>query len=279
MLLLAHHAAPGMVIVATVDHGLRPESAQEAAFVASLCRDLGTEHTILPVKLDAGNLQGEARKARYAALDLWARENGIEAVATAHHADDQAETVLMRLNRGSGVSGLSGIRARTTLPGSDTALIRPVLSWRRAELGQIVAAAGIDPVQDPSNRDTRFDRVKMRERLAQADWLDITAIANSADHCAEAEAALQQMTESEWSACVSPEGSGWVYTPAGPALIRKRVVARILAALGTGEPRGAQIAALAAQLQRGEAGNLGGVLARANGASWVFTAEPPRGPR
>ncbi|MEC7398775.1 MAG: tRNA lysidine(34) synthetase TilS, partial [Pseudomonadota bacterium] len=109
LLLLAQAAFPGMVEAATVDHGLRSESADEARFVAGLCRDRGIPHEILTCAVEAGNMQDRARSARYAALDQWAKEHAIAAIATAHHADDQAETLLMRLNRGSGLSGLSGI--------------------------------------------------------------------------------------------------------------------------------------------------------------------------
>jgi tRNA(Ile)-lysidine synthase len=92
---------------------------------------------------------------------------GLDALATAHHADDQAETLLARLNRGSGVAGLAGVRARGIVPGTRLPLIRPLLGWRRADLGEVVAAAGLTPVQDPSNSDDRFDRARIRKALSR----------------------------------------------------------------------------------------------------------------
>ena len=149
---MAQAALPGQIAAATVDHGLRAESAGEAAMVAEFCGELGVPHATLAVTLAPGNLQAEARAARYAALAGWMAEQGLSALATAHHADDQAETLLLRLGRGSGVAGLAGVRASGTVPGTNLALLRPLLGWRRAELAAVVAAAGMTAVQDPSNR-------------------------------------------------------------------------------------------------------------------------------
>ncbi|MEQ1639906.1 MAG: tRNA lysidine(34) synthetase TilS, partial [Novosphingobium sp.] len=188
LLLLAHAALPGRVAAATVDHGLRAESAAEAGFVADVCARLGVPHAILQVELAKGNVQAEARAARYAALAGWIAAAGLAALATAHHADDQAETLLLRLNRGSGVAGLAGVRAKGLIPGTRLPLLRPVLGWRRAELAKLVA--GLDAVQDPSNTDDRFDRARLRKALAGVDWLDASALAQSAAHLADADAAL-----------------------------------------------------------------------------------------
>ncbi|HVF37996.1 MAG TPA: tRNA lysidine(34) synthetase TilS, partial [Sphingomicrobium sp.] len=182
LLLLSSAARPGLVEAATVDHGLRAESAGEAAMVAGLCRKLGVPHASLPAdwpQSPTSNLQAEARAMRYRRLAEWAAERGLPYVATAHHADDQAETLLMRLVRGSGVRGLSGSRAARSLTDGVT-LIRPLLGWRKAELEAIVAAAGIEPVDDPSNRDPRHDRSRFREWLESSAWVDPARLAASA---------------------------------------------------------------------------------------------------
>ena len=275
LLLLARAALPGRVEAATVDHRLRAESAQEADFVARLCGDLGIPHAILPVAVAPGNTQDRARQARYTALDEWATARGLSAIATAHHADDQAETLLMRLNRGSGLSGLAGVRASTKVPGGTAALVRPLLGWRRVELGGIVAAAGIDPVQDPSNTDRRFDRVRMREALRDCDRIDVTGLALSAAHIAEAEEAFDILAAQEGAECVERDAGDLRYRPKGPSLIRKRVVQRIITEFG-GEAELSQVADLIAKLEKGGAGTLAGVMARAKKEVWTFNAEPPR---
>src|SRR5262245_4822549 len=101
LLLLAAKARPNAIEAATVDHGLRPESADEAAMVASLCNRLGVPHRVLPADWSEppiSNVQSEARAMRYRLLNDWAIERGLAAIATGHHADDQAETLLMRLS-------------------------------------------------------------------------------------------------------------------------------------------------------------------------------------
>ena len=275
LLLLARAALPGRVEAATVDHGLRAESAQEADFVACLCVDLGIPHAILSVAVAPGNTQDRARQARYTALDEWSAARGLSAIATAHHADDQAETLLMRLNRGSGLSGLAGVRPSTRIPGGTAALVRPLLGWRRAELMDVVVAAGVDPVQDPSNADRRFDRVRMREALRDCDWIDVTALAVSAAHIAEAEEAFDILAAREWAECVERHEGALRYRPKGPSLIRKRVVQRIIAEFG-GEAELSQVADTIAKLEKGGAGTLAGVMARARKDVWTFAAEPPR---
>lgn len=275
LLLLAHAAFPGRVEAATVDHGLRPESASEARFVADVCTERGIAHAILTCAVEAGNVQDRARSARYAALEMWAKARDLAAIATAHHADDQAETMLMRLNRGSGLSGLAGIRAATPTPGGDTLLLRPLLSWRRTELAQVVAAAGVMPVRDPSNEDPRFDRVRMRSALKEAAWIDPAALARSAAHLAEAEAVLDAAVEREWAERVRHEDEAIRYEPTAPALVQKRVAQRIVTILG-GAADLSQIAQLIGQLEAGKGGNLAGVMVRLRSGVWVFEPEPTR---
>ncbi len=276
LLLLAHAALPGGVAAATVDHGLRPEARAEADMVAALCARLDIPHQVLPVTVDSGNLQAEARAARYAALAGWMADNGHAALATAHHADDQAETLLARLNRGSGVAGLAGVRARGAVPGTRLPLLRPLLGWRRAELGALVTAAGIAAAQDPSNLDERFDRVRLRQALARTDWIDVPALAQSAAHLADADAALDWAAQREWTERVERAPLGLVYRPQAPRAIALRVLARIVAELDGAPPRGSQVARLFDTLLARQPMSIGNLVARAMPGGWEFTKAPKR---
>ena len=279
LLLLAAAALPGRVEAASVDHGLRPESAREAADVEALCARLGVPHATLRVAVASGNVQSEARTARYAALARWMAERGLAALATGHQADDQAETLLMRLNRASGVAGLAGARARGPVPGAQALLLRPVLGWRRAELAEVVAAAGISPAQDPSNADDRFDRVRIRKAIADADWLDVAGVARSALHIAEADAALDWMAGLEWRSCVKPEPMGLRYRPQAPRAVVLRVIARIVAELGGEAVRGSAVARLLETLESGRPASIGELVVRPNAGGWSFARAPVRAAR
>ncbi len=276
LLLLASAAFPGRVEAATVDHGLRPESAAEADLVAHLCGEIGVPHATLAVAVAPGNIQAEARTARYAALAGWMDERGLAALATAHHADDQAETLLMRLNRGSGVSGLAGVRSKGAVPGTRLPLLRPLLCWRRAELAGVVEAAGIEPVQDPSNENDRFDRVRLRKALAGADWLDIAATAQSAEHLADAHAAIEWAAAREWAEQVDDGGMGITYRPRAPRAIALRVLARIVRQMEGEEPRGSAVARLFETLVAGQPASIGNLVARPTVEGWSFTPAPRR---
>lgn len=149
LLACAARCWPGQVEGATVDHGLRPEARAEAGMVATWCAGQGIAHRILT--LDApltGNLQASAREARYGLLDAWREARGLGWLMTGHQADDQIETMLLRLNRGSGVGGLAAVRARRG------PLLRPLLGVRRAALRDYCLAHAIPFVDDPSNVDT-----------------------------------------------------------------------------------------------------------------------------
>jgi len=232
-------------------------------------------HATLRVSLDPGNLQGEARRARYAALGAWAQDRQLGAVTTAHHADDQAETLIMRLNRASGVGGLAGVRARGRMPDAPMPLIRPLLAWRRAELIEIVAEAGVASANDPSNTDDRFDRARLRKVLAQADWLDVAAIAQSAAHLADADAALAWSADLEFGARVKRDPFGMTYRPMAPRAIALRVMARIVRELDE-EPRGSAIARLFDALVDGHPASIGNLIARPNAGGWSFAKAPAR---
>jgi tRNA(Ile)-lysidine synthase len=275
LMLLAQAAIPGQFAVATVNHGLRAEAAAECAMVGHACAERGILCEVIAIEVGGGNVQAAARAARYAALAEWAERSNLSALATAHHAEDQAETLVMRLNRASGLAGLAGVRARGLLPDGKLPLLRPLLGWRRAELAAIVAGAGLVPALDPSNADEAYDRVRVRKALATADWLDVEALAASAAHLAEADEALAWMVEREWDENVGVADGAICYEPAAPRAVVLRVVARIVGEFG-GEARGGAIARLVDRLEDGAGGNVGGVAARAKKSGWMFRPEAPR---
>lgn len=283
MLLLAAAAFPGRVLAATVDHGLRPEAAEEAALVAELCTRLGVAHaTQAPLAPIAGSsIQKQARKARYAALTAWAQAAGAAALLTAHHADDQAETLLMRLNRASGVAGLSGIRpARHE---DDMLLLRPLLTWRRDDLRRIAEVAGVRWVEDPSNADPRHDRTRFRTLLAHQSLLDPDALARSAAYLGEAEAALDTLTEALRTERWSP-GKSLLRAGDLPREVRRRLVRGAIAAIRTAHgiaappfSDAANIEALLDALAAGKPATQAGVLVSPErDGRWRFTPAPPR---
>ena len=271
LLLLANAAYPGRVRAATVDHGLRAESAAEAEFVAGLCVRLGVPHAILEAEMaETRNLQAAARARRYALLGRWLDESGLPFLATAHHLDDQAETLVMRLLRGAGLSGLAGIRAATGR------IVRPLLGWRRAELAAIVAAAGIAPIDDPSNRDARFDRTRIRRQLAETGWLEPAPLARSAAALAEAETAIAWTVARLREERIEAAGDGFTLDPAGlPGELQRRLVLAVLEAMGRPAPRGEEITRLLAALAAGGTATLAGVKC-AGGERWRFSPAPPR---
>lgn len=284
LLLLAAAARPGKIEAATVDHRLRPDSAEEAAAVAELCTRLAVPHATLEARWDQPPdtaLQERARLERYRLLGAWAGERGLAALATAHHLDDQAETVLMRLARGAGVRGLAAIRPLGTVPGTRQRLIRPLLAWSRAELGAICQAAGVDPVRDPSNEDEQFERVRMRNALAAAQWLEPQAIARSAANLMAADVALDWAAAREWERSVTGGPEQVAYRPGGaPQEIRRRIVARALGMTATeghgAALRGREIDRLLEVLGSGGTATLRG--ARCDGGEvWTFAPAPPRG--
>lgn len=252
--------------------------------VASVCERLGVPHTTLAIewkrKPETG-IQERARIARYRLLGRWAGQRGLSALVTAHHLDDQAETLLMRLNRGSGARGLAGMRPAVPLPvsGSKLRLLRPLLGWRRSELEKICKAARLKPAEDPSNSDEQFERVRVRRGLVGADWIDPQGVARSAANLAAADAALHWATDREWETQVTASNGEIRYRPSAPLEIRRRIVGRAVAALareGAGNlVRGPEVDRLMAVITRGGKATLRGVLCT-GGEEWCFVPAPRR---
>ena len=180
------------VFAATVDHGLRSESAAEAAHVAHVCADLGVAHETLIWKdrPRSGNLSDLARRARYRLLADWAVRNAVGCVALAHTLDDQAETFLMRLGREAGVDGLAAMAGQWRQDG--TLFCRPALKVTRADLRAVLTAQNISWVEDPTNIDPTYDRARARMVLQHLEDLGITArgLSRVSEHLAEVRTSL-----------------------------------------------------------------------------------------
>ena len=278
LLLLAAAARPRQVEAATVDHGLRPESRAEADMVAAVCKRIEVPHSILTIdwlKAPKSNLQARAREKRYDLLGQWAMRRGIASVATAHHLDDQAETLLMRLARGAGIGGLGSVRARRPLVAA-TELVRPLLGWRKLELTALVEAAGVEPVDDPSNRDPRHDRVRMREWLKRADWAEPERLAASAAWLDEADQALDWALVPLAAARITRADGVVTIDPSGvPRELQRRLLLAAFAELGARRPRGPELGRALGTLAKGGVTTLGGLKLQ-GGAVWRVRLAPPR---
>lgn len=213
---------------ACIDHGLRSRSAAEVEFVRSLCATLSVPFFTRTLRLEDGaDLEARARAARYSALEALRVEGRFDLIATAHTADDQAETLLMRLGRGTSLRGLSAIRER------NGNVLRPVLSARRVELREYIHEHQLSVVEDPMNSDPRFTRVRVRQRLLPAfDSLfpaGVAATVRLANHAAEDEEVLAQLADAAFDRLLLDDGA--IDTEGLLALlpgIRRRVVRSLL---------------------------------------------------
>ncbi len=195
----ARRRGPKLIAV-TVDHGLRRESRAEAQAVAVLARRLGVAHRTVrwTGRKPGTGLQEAAREARYRLLGEAARKAGANCVATAHTLDDQAETILFRLSRGSGVGGLAGMDAAAPLPfdrSGSVVLVRPLLRVPKTRLLATLKAARLPYADDPTNRDPRFARPRWRELMPALAKEGLTAerLARLSRRVARLEEALQQI--------------------------------------------------------------------------------------
>ncbi|MFC0217368.1 tRNA lysidine(34) synthetase TilS [Pseudochelatococcus lubricantis] len=213
---VAGRASFPAMTVATVDHALRASAADEAHMVAHLACAMGLPARVLVWRGEkpARGIQEAARAARYGLLAQAAREAGASHIVTAHHADDQAETVLMRLAAGSGIGGLAAMRPCRALDeatvgeGEPLVLVRPLLGLTRARLDAIVREAGIQAVDDPANRDPRFTRARLRALAPEREALGLTTarLGLLAARCARADAALAAVAVQRYAALARHEG-------------------------------------------------------------------------
>ncbi len=212
-----------LVTAITVDHGFRAEAASEADWVAGEARAIGIAHVTLRIDgpggkgATANNVQAQARAARYAAMEAWCRDHGVPTLLTGHTQDDQAETVLMRLIRGSGVDGLSGIPQRLVLrdPGGrpSVEVLRPLLGMSRCALRRTLQASGQAWIEDPSNEDERFTRVRVRRLLEAfaAEGLTAGRLAATAQRMGRARSALEQASQTLMSDTVTWHRAGFAW--------------------------------------------------------------------
>jgi tRNA(Ile)-lysidine synthase len=229
-----HKRGPKLLAV-TVDHGLRPEAAREAAMVKRLARSLGVPHRTLHWRgrKPRAGLPEAARQARYALLAQAARGAGFAHILTAHTLDDQAETVLFRLARGSGLYGLTGMAHAVPLPVGDVReifLVRPLLHVAKARLVATLEAARIAYAQDPSNDDPRFTRARLRKELMPAlarEGLDARGLARLAARLRRAESTIALAVDAARAALVPPP-----WPPRGPVVFETVPFAGLPAEVG-----------------------------------------------
>lgn len=186
------------VVALTVDHGLRPTSRLEAEYVAGLMQKYGIEHHILTWtgKKPTTGIEEAARQARYALIAEWCSQNNVYVLLTAHHAKDQAETFLMRLQRGSGLEGLCGIREYSVRDG--LVILRPLLAVNPENLRDYLRQRAIVWVEDESNRDTTFLRGKIRQYLPELTeniGINIEKICNAVHNLQSAEDYIEQQLD------------------------------------------------------------------------------------
>ncbi len=230
-------ARGGRVTALTVDHGLRPEAAAEARQIGRWLAKRKIAHVTLRWRTAAGgrqaNLQARAREARYRLMRDWCRSHEVLHLLTGHQREDQAETVLMRLGRGSGVDGLAAIPP--VRESADGRTLRPLLSVPRARLAATLAERGQPWIEDPSNVDVRHARVRIRNALPHLAPLGLTVdrLAETADRMARARNALDVATAEVLvrAAAVHPAGFAVVdcrVLAADPPELGMRGLARLL---------------------------------------------------
>ncbi len=245
--------APRLLAV-TVDHGLRAAAAAEAAAVKRLARRLGVAHRTLHWRgrKPKSSLPEAAREARYRLLAQAAKKLGYEHILTAHTLDDQAETVLFRLARGSGLGGLAGMNHASPLPGSAARsgagaffLVRPLLRIPKTRLIATLKAAGVPYSEDPTNRDPRFTRARLRTFMPALakEGLDARGLARLASRMRRADTAIEFAVMAAREALAPgpwPERGPIVFETARfatlPAEVALRLLGRAVARVGDEGP-------------------------------------------
>lgn len=264
--------------VVTVDHRLRPEAAEEAAFVGRVCAALSIPHDVMVWDHGAiqGNLMQAAREARYGLLADWAKRAGVDLVTLAHTADDQAETFLMGLSRAAGLDGLAGMRDEFVRAGM--LFRRPFLQQFRAELRAYLTRHNLDWIDDPSNDNDRFTRVKARRAIKALAPLGITVdrLSGVVHNLSMALSVVQDaVAKSARAIVIETAGALQIERKAFRNLhpeIRRRLLIAIVRWISGAPhpPRETKLAALGLALDLGRDATLGGVRFRWQGETcWV----------
>jgi tRNA(Ile)-lysidine synthase len=268
--LLAHRwatARGGRLLAVVCDHGLRAESATEAAAVAAMLTGQGIAALVVALGLAGGPaMQDRARAARLGALLGVCAKEGAPWLLLGHHRADQAETVLLRALAGSGADGLAGMAPARAEP--EALLLRPLLGLAPARLEAVLAEAGLIPVRDPSNDDSRFDRVRLRAALADpaGEGPAIAALAEAASRFAARRRIARQALAARLAACATLHEEGFArldLVALGQDGVAVAVLGTLLRLIG-GQPFPPAAAAVARLLARGE-GSLGGAVLRRDG--------------
>jgi tRNA(Ile)-lysidine synthase len=284
-------ARGGRVQALTVDHGLRPEAAHEARQVAAWLAGHGIAHHILSWQGEkpSSSLQAAAREARYALLRGWCAANGLLHLLLGHHQDDQAETFLLRLARGSGVDGLSAMAPRTAL--AEISLLRPLLGIAHVRLTATLRACGQPWIEDPSNACEIYRRVRLRRMMPilTAEGLDGPRLAATAGRLGRVRQALEGATNDLMVRAISfdPRGFAWLAMTeiaAAPEEIALRLLARLCRTVGGGvfPPRLERLERLLGELRSGLEGRrtFAGCLLVPGAEKLLVCREPARlGPR
>ncbi len=229
----------GQVTALTVDHGLRPESSGEARRVGGWLAARGTEHRVLRWRgrKPSSGLQAAAREARYRLLTSWCREAGALHLLLAHHMEDQAETFMLRLEMGSGFEGLSAMSAVVETAG--VRLLRPLLGVPRRRLRATLEENSQPWIEDPSNRDRRFARTRVRNSLElfSGAGLGAAQVATTAAQLGWERTALEEATAVLLARCCAVYPAGYAYLDgkvlmAAPVAVSMRALARVLMCIG-----------------------------------------------
>lgn len=267
MQLAARFRPAGKLFAISIDHGLRPEAKDEIALVAAQAMTLGIDHAVVNWTWDGkGNLQAAAREGRWAGVRDWALMHDLRTVWFGHTEDDQVETLLMRLARGSGIDGLTAMYPMTQRDGLQ--VFRPLLGLSRADLRAWLTQQKITWAEDPSNEDPRFDRVRARQMFAQLETLGMTRkrLLQTVDHMQAAHLSLQEAALGFAKLHVRQDAGDLILAPAaldlGKADAPRRVMAAAFAWVGSRNyrPRFEQLLETVAQARKGATITLGGCI-------------------